>query len=820
MKQAMKLRKILLVLSLLALLSVWAGGYLYYSFLRETALKDAHRQAALHTDKIKYHLSSFLLEYLKSVRALAGLKELGQALSTGDDKSLASVNSGLDHFNNALGTDVCYLMDSKGNTIASSNRNAPDSFVGKNYAFRPYFQKAMRNRLAIYMATGITSKKRGIYYSHPVYEDVKDYPIGVIVIKAPIDLLEKNFSDPREGVVMVTDPHGIVFISNLKDWICHFLWKPSPEDITQVARSRQFGEGPWNWTGLQMKDGNHAIDLSENEYVIYRTKIDNYPGWNIIYLNSVKAISKRVSDPLIKMTGLVILTIGAFTGFLVFFLYRKASYHITQRKIAEEALRESEETALALLNAPTEGALLLDTTGTILALNKTAAKRFERSVDELIGMNSFDLFPPDIAKNRKTHHESVVRSGKPFRYDDRRKGMLLNNNLYPVFDAKGRVVRVAVFSRDITDQQRAEKNLKLAKEKLISYSRNLEKQVRKRTREIMGILKYSPAVIFITDKDGRIRLVNSRFEAVFGVRNDEIQGKDIYNVLPKGDANRFRASDQQVLSEGCSCQEEVLIAQDDGVHTYLSIKFPLYDERGGIGGLCGIATDITALKKAQDQLRRLSGRIINGQEKERTAIARELHDELGQMLTALRMDSVWIREHLKEKDPEAGERALTMSDLIDKTIDEVRAMAIRLRPGALDDLGLIAALDWYTADFDKRTGIACRFKQQGVTVVSDIVATAAYRITQEALTNVARHAFATRVDVSLQTRDGDLILWIIDNGRGFNTQKLSDFDCLGIAGMRERASLVGGSLEIRSQPEKGTAVCFTVSIKEKSGVVH
>jgi PAS domain S-box-containing protein len=813
----MKLRTILLTLSLLSLLSVWAGGYLYYSSLRETALKDAHRQAALHADTIKYHLSSFLLEYLKSVRALAGLKELRQALSIGDVKSLAGVNRRLDHINDALGADVCYLMDRKGNAIASSNRNASDSFVGKNYAFRPYFQQAMQNRLAIYMATGITSKKRGIYYSYPVYGDMHDSPIGALVIKVSVGLLEEKISEPHKGVVMLTDPHGIIFISNRKEWIFHFIWKPSPEDISQVARSRQFGEGPWDWTGLQINERNHAIDLSENEFVIYQTEIDNYPGWNIVYLHSVKAISKRVSAPLIKMTGLITLTVGVFMGLFVFFLYRKASYHIAQRKMAEEALRESEDTALALLNAPTEGALLLDTAGTILALNTTAANRFGRSVNELIGLNSFDLFSPGIAESRRAHHERVVRSGKSLRYDDKRKGMWLDNNLYPVFDAKGHVVRVAVYSRDITDQKRAEKNLKLAKEELTHYSRDLEKQVGKRTREITGILKYTPAVIFIADKEGKFRMVNSRFEDLFGVRNEAIKGKDMYNIIHKDDADRLRVSDKQVLSDGRSCQEEVYIAQEDGVHTYFSIKFPLYDENGRIGGLCGIATDITALKKAQDQLRRLSGSIINGQEKERTAIARELHDELGQMLTALRMDSVWIRKHLEENDPEAAERALTMSALIDRTIDGVRAMAVRLRPGVLDDLGLIDALEWYTSEFEKRSGIACIFKHQDVPHIDDVLATAAYRIAQEALTNVARHSFATQVDVILQTKNDILTLSVEDNGGGFHIQKLSESDSLGLAGIRERASLVGGTMDIQSQPGKGTHVYFTVPIDGRRG---
>jgi signal transduction histidine kinase len=178
------------------------------------------------------------------------------------------------------------------------------------------------------------------------------------------------------------------------------------------------------------------------------------------------------------------------------------------------------------------------------------------------------------------------------------------------------------------------------------------------------------------------------------------------------------------------------------------------------------------------------------------------------VLTALRMDAVWLSERLQPADPKAGDRALAMCRLIDNTIDEVRSLATRLRPGVLDDLGLIDALEWYITDFEKRTGIACIFKHRNVPEVDGIAATAAYRIAQEALTNVTRHAAATQVKVSLQNAEGMLTLAVVDNGQGFHFNEISAPECLGLAGMRERAGLLGGSLEIKSRPGKGTRVFF------------
>ena len=304
---------------------------------------------------------------------------------------------------------------------------------------------------------------------------------------------------------------------------------------------------------------------------------------------------------------------------------------------------------------------------------------------------------------------------------------------------------------------------------------------------------------------------------MFGVRNTEIRGKTDYDILPQKLADQFRASDAKVLREAHSLQLEEHIQQSDGLHTYLAVKFPIYDESGAISGVCGIFNDITAVKKAQTQLRRLSGSIMANQEQERSAIARELHDELGQVLTALRMDSVWMHERLKKTDPEAAVRALTMCRLIDKNIEDVRGMAFRLRPGVLDDLGLVDALEWYTADFERRTEIACVFEHNDVVSLDDGISTAAYRIAQEALTNVARHASANHVEVALKTNDGLLTLAVVDDGQGFDALHLSESEGLGVAGMRERATLVGGSLEVQSQPQKGTRVSFQVPIDGQAG---
>ncbi len=814
----MRIRLILLVLSVLAFLSASVGGYLYYSSLREAAVKDAGRQAQTRLVMLKKNLSSALSENVKPVKALAGMEELQQALTRPGKASLERANGILDLFQKTLGVEVCYLMDRWGNTIASSNRAAPDSFVRKNFAFRPYFQRAIGGSPATYTALGIASGKRGAYYSHPVHGPDREVPLGVAVIKKSIDFIEEEFATTEGEIVLVADPHGIIFVSSRPDWLFHTLANLSVQETSALAATRQFGKGPWEWTGLKIEGEKATAVDSGKKYQVSQLEIDNFPAWKVLYLRGPRAIAKITSDPLIKITGHIIVLLCFLVGLSVALLYLKASKEIGQRKAAETALKTSEERYRSIYHSAPAMLHSVDTEGRLVLVSNHWLETLGYAREEVIGKKVTDFFSeasralaeqtvfPDFFKTGRrndVYYQFIKKNGEPM-------DILLS--AIGVRDEKGEIIRSLAVSIDVTEQKQAEKALKNAQEELSRYAQDLERQVRKRTREIASIFKYTPAVVFLKDRRGHYLLVNPRFEELFGISQEEVKGKTDHDLFPRVIADPLRNNDMEVLTEEHSLQVEEKVFRPDGVHTYLSVKFPLYDESGLVSGLCGISTDITTIKQAHAQLKRLSGSIMANQEQERALIARELHDELGQSLTALHMDCMWMRARIEETDPKATARALNMCSLIDKTIEEVRSIAVRLRPGVLDRLGLVDALEWYTSDFEKRTGITCIFERDVVPAIGDTVATAAYRITQEALTNVARHAQASCVNVILHRENGMLHLSVSDNGQGFNPLKLSEVEGLGVLGMRERASLVGGELAVKSVIGEGTQVHLKVPL--------
>jgi len=502
----------------------------------------------------------------------------------------------------------------------------------------------------------------------------------------------------------------------------------------------------------------------------------------------------------------------------------KANEHLVQqieeRKKTENELKRIKEYLENVIDNSVDAIGIVDQHGRFLLWNRRAEEIYGYPFQELAGKTAFELYADPAELGRmlgKLRQDGAVREYEIAMKKSDGSIVPMDISISLLKDDQGETIGSVCVARDLSERKKNEMELKRAQDELRRYSQDLERQVRDRTRAINSILRYTPAVVYLKDKYGHYKLVNPRFEELFEIKNEDIQGKSVHDIFSPEVANQFYTNDLVVLTQKRSRQVEERVPLKDGVHTYLSVKFPIYDEQGNADGLCGISTDITALKKAQEQLRLLSGSIMASQEKERAAIARELHDELGQVLTALRMDAVWLSERLKGKEAQAAERAQNMCDLIDTTIDEVRALATRLRPGVLDDFGLIDALDWYTKYFAQRTGIKCVYKHLNVPQVDDLVATAAYRIAQEALTNVARHAFATRVRIDLQVKGGLLTLTVADNGRGFEPQKLAESECLGLAGMRERASLLGGRLLLQSKPGKGTRVLFRLPLDERRG---
>ncbi|MBC7382085.1 MAG: response regulator [Bacteroidia bacterium] len=216
--------------------------------------------------------------------------------------------------------------------------------------------------------------------------------------------------------------------------------------------------------------------------------------------------------------------------------------------------------------------------------------------------------------------------------------------------------------------------------------------------------------------------------------------------------------------------------------------------------------------RKNEQLRSLSAYLQNIRENERTTIAREIHDELGQQLTGLKMDVAWINKRIGHDEP-TKMKLNGMLSLIDQTISSVRRISTELRPDILDDLGLIAALEWQNEEYQKRSGIRSIFNNNVEELpFSKNIATGIFRIFQETLTNIARHAHASEIITTFELINKNLVMTIVDDGQGFDQNEVSEKKTLGLIGMKERAFMIGGELYIESAKNKGTTSILVVPL--------
>jgi signal transduction histidine kinase len=249
----------------------------------------------------------------------------------------------------------------------------------------------------------------------------------------------------------------------------------------------------------------------------------------------------------------------------------------------------------------------------------------------------------------------------------------------------------------------------------------------------------------------------------------------------------------------------------------------IHDELGRIAGHFGIQRDVTdkhlaseQIRTSREQLRALASRLQKVREEERTEVAREIHDELGQALTGLKLDIAWMKNRLP-RDHEMMTQCVSVIQRIDQTLTAVRRIATALRPSVLDQLGLAAALEWQGQEFRARTGIAVEMEVlTDDSPIPDDLGSSAFRILQESLTNIARHANATRVKIRLEQTPSGLTLEITDDGIGAPDMCLDGTKSLGVVGMRERALACGGEFSITGKPNRGTSVLLRVPLGRKA----
>jgi PAS domain S-box-containing protein len=328
----------------------------------------------------------------------------------------------------------------------------------------------------------------------------------------------------------------------------------------------------------------------------------------------------------------------------------------------------------------------------------------------------------------------------------------------------------------------------------------------------------------IINQHGEILLANAQMETLFGYSSQELIGQPIEMLVPERyrsrhphhRANFFASPQSRMMGAG----RDLFGQRKDGREIPVEIGLNPINTDAGLLVLASVI-DITQRKHAEEQLKstldQLQGLAIHMEtvrEEERTRIAREVHDELGQALTGLKLELAWIKgrlikENRQEQLPLLLDKAEEMSKQIDTTIQSMRRIVTELRPGILDEFGLAAALEWQGQEFHKRTGIPCSVSVTETSVNAER-SSALFRIVQEALTNIARHANATSVEIRLQQDNAGLSLTIEDNGIGITDEMIVSGRSFGLLGMRERAAAIGGSFELGCPRGAGTKIAVHI----------
>ena len=426
--------------------------------------------------------------------------------------------------------------------------------------------------------------------------------------------------------------------------------------------------------------------------------------------------------------------------------------------------------------------------------------------------SSFIFYVPESAPLIKKAMNQVIKDGKPFDLDlqliTAKGNGIWVRVLGHAYSANGEIVKIGGMFQDITERKESEELLVKMKKAITT----------------------SGEVIFLTDQEGIFTYINPAFTSLYGFTSDEIIGKNTPDILSSEIFNKTVYEDfWKTLLKGVEVRGELINKKKDGTLINIeSSSTPILDEDNKIIGFLGIQRDITerksaekALNNSQQQLRNFAAHLQNIREEEKIAVAREIHDDLGQMLVALKIEIGLFNQKMKKGNSLKSNEIISefdeISEMVDKTIKTTRRIMSGLRPEIIDSLGFIEAGKLYVNEFEERNDITCQFESEISELnINSQQAVALFRILQEALTNIVKHAKASAIKIHFSTQSDKFIMEISDNGIGFDENHKVRPDSYGMIGMKERVLLLDGELNISSKPGEGTCLRVEMPYLAKS----
>ena len=481
----------------------------------------------------------------------------------------------------------------------------------------------------------------------------------------------------------------------------------------------------------------------------------------------------------------------------------------TRRTKAEAHARENEERFRILVSGVQDYAIIrLDLDGNISTWNRGAERMFGYSDQEIVGKPLHHLFQ-DCERDTPTRHLATARNVGHIQDECQqvqKDGTLfwVTADLTLVKDANGQPNGYALITRDITER------------------RQHQREIEQRDAQLNAFFSNAPVGLAIIDKDLRFQRINGQFSKLNGLSPEENHGLHVREVTSDLGLE-LEALIRQVASTGVPILNHEIKghapANPGMMGWWLKSFFPITKDDGVVTQIGAVVQDVTAVKRAENTVRWLSGRLLQSRDDERRRLARDLHDSLGQILTAVKMNLSYLGRETQLLD-ERGRNAVTESkELVDTCIKEVRTLSHLLHPPMLDEVGLLPAIRWFVNGYSQRSGIQVKLDLPLTLRRFPVeLETAVFRAVQESLTNVHRHSGSSTASIRLEARNGEIELEVCDDGCGIPPQKLAarpeqSMIGIGILGMGERMRQLGGQLEI-SSANKGTTVHVKLPIKE------